>query len=544
MDKNKFTQAAAKLVQKGQLDKAIAEYQKARKADPKDVRILLKIGELQQKKGDNQTAAATLLDVAKSYAADGFFLKAVAVYKQIVKLDPDRVHVNSELADLYQQLGLLNDAMTQLQVVANHHEKSGDVAQALDVLRRMVDLDPDNVTSRIKLGELFAQQGQTKEALRELRVSAEHLKSHNRTDDYLRVGERIVSLAPEDLALSRELASLYLIRRDPRRALARLQANFGADPKDVATLDLLARAFLEIEQAPKAISVYKALAKVHREAERREEERAAWRKVLELAPGDEDAIAATSGAPPPPTAPRGPPIAAAPKPSLATTNRSAVPLAGGGAKARVSTGPHARVSKGPTAGASSGDKEKLPKLLTEIDVYLKYGLNEKAAAHVATVLALDPSSLDGLERAIQVHTALGNGAAAREAMIDLARACLEQGDLERGRNHLHRLIDSSAEHPEVEALIAAYAGGHETEAEEDVAPAPEASIVLDIEDEGGAEPRARFERSPEASPVASPPSVGTRGLEETAALEVPEGDEELFGAGAEDDEPLVAGEDL
>ncbi|AKU90328.1 tetratricopeptide repeat protein [Vulgatibacter incomptus] len=206
MDKNKVIQAATKLVQKGQLDKAIAEYEKVRKADPKDVRILLKIGELQQKKGENVEAARTLLDAAKSYASDGFFLKAVAVYKQIVKLDPSRIDVNLQLAELYQQLGLMTDAMTQLQQVANHQERGGQPEVALETLRRMVDLDPENVGSRIKLGELFAQQGKTEDGLRELRLAAEHLKSHNRLDDYLRVAERVATLAPEDLALSRELA--------------------------------------------------------------------------------------------------------------------------------------------------------------------------------------------------------------------------------------------------------------------------------------------------------------------------------------------------
>ncbi|HWV39366.1 MAG TPA: tetratricopeptide repeat protein [Vulgatibacter sp.] len=559
MDKNKFTQAAAKLVQKGQLDKAIAEYQKARKADPKDVRILLKIGELQQKKGDNLTAAATLLEVAKSYAADGFFLKAVAVYKQIVKLDPDRIEVNLELAELYQQLGLLSDAMGQLRIVANHHEKAGNAADALDVLRRMVDLDPDNVGSRIKLGELFAQQGQTQDALRELRVSAVHLRSHGRMDDYVRVGERIVSLAPDDLALSRELAALHLGRKDPRRALVRLQVNFTADPHDVATLDLLARAFQELGQIPKTISVYKELARVHREANRLDEERAVWRKVLELAPDDPDAAVAFVRAPEAPArpAPAATPAEPHPRPTLAPSSgparaAAAARVSGGpkGSKvSKVSGGPVAGRSGGPAKAAPPGEKEKLPKLLTEIDVYLKYGLNEKAAAHVALVLQLDPTSLDGLERAVQVRTAVGDSAGALEAMIEVARRCLEQGELERGYVHLHRLIDIAADHPEVEELIAAYSGGDEPEGEGAAEPA-EVSIRLDIE-EVEAPARARFERppddpffpepAPEAAPLERRVEAGTtHALDGALELDVPEGDEEIVVPADDlEDEELV-----
>ena len=46
MDKNKIIEGAAKLVAKGAYDKAIKEYQKVLEADPRDVRVLQKMGEL------------------------------------------------------------------------------------------------------------------------------------------------------------------------------------------------------------------------------------------------------------------------------------------------------------------------------------------------------------------------------------------------------------------------------------------------------------------------------------------------------------------
>jgi tetratricopeptide (TPR) repeat protein len=87
LDKNKIIEAAAKLVAKGAYDKAIKEYQKVLDADPRDVRILQKMGELFQKKNDNAQAAQYFTRVGESYTTDGFFLKAVALYKQVLKLD-------------------------------------------------------------------------------------------------------------------------------------------------------------------------------------------------------------------------------------------------------------------------------------------------------------------------------------------------------------------------------------------------------------------------------------------------------------------------
>ncbi|MBN1206635.1 MAG: tetratricopeptide repeat protein, partial [Myxococcaceae bacterium] len=88
MDKNKIIEAAAKLVAKGAYDKAIKEYQKVLEVDAKDVRVLQKMGELYQKKNDNAQAAHYFTKVAESYSSDGFFLKAVALYKQVLKLNP------------------------------------------------------------------------------------------------------------------------------------------------------------------------------------------------------------------------------------------------------------------------------------------------------------------------------------------------------------------------------------------------------------------------------------------------------------------------
>src|SRR4051812_39462960 len=199
MDKNKIIEAAAKLVAKGQYDKAIKEYQKVLDADPKDVRVLQKMGELFQKKNDNAQAAQYFIKVAESYSSDGFFLKAVALYKQVLKLNPGLIEVNLKLAELHQQLGLMSEAMAYFQIVANAHDKAGDTKSSLDTLKKMVDLDPDNVASRIKLAELYAREQMTAQALEEFHHAADYLKKNNRGDDYLRVAERLAALEPDNV---------------------------------------------------------------------------------------------------------------------------------------------------------------------------------------------------------------------------------------------------------------------------------------------------------------------------------------------------------
>src|SRR5205807_8170719 len=86
MDKNKVIESATKLISKGSFDKAIKEYQRVLEVDPDDVRVLQKLAELYQKMNRNAEAADCFEKVAKTCSAQGFYLKAVALYKQVLKV--------------------------------------------------------------------------------------------------------------------------------------------------------------------------------------------------------------------------------------------------------------------------------------------------------------------------------------------------------------------------------------------------------------------------------------------------------------------------
>src|SRR5256885_8761614 len=131
MDKNKVIESASKLIVKGQFEKAVKEYQRVLEVDPDDVRVLQKLAELYQKMKKQSEAADCFEKVARTYAAQGFYLKAVALYKQVLKV-VERVEVNVRLAELYQQLGLVGDATKEWQAGAAPYEKSGDHHARLD----------------------------------------------------------------------------------------------------------------------------------------------------------------------------------------------------------------------------------------------------------------------------------------------------------------------------------------------------------------------------------------------------------------------------
>ena len=191
INKNKVIAAAQKFVQKGQYDKAIKEYAKIVEEDPRDVRIWLKIGDLHAKRNAPKEAVDTYSKVAEFYSEQGFYLKAVAVYKQILKIDSKLVEINLRLAELYKQLGLLSDAMQQYEQVSNFYHQAGRTKEALAALRQIVDLDPQNVASRIKLAELYSKEQMRDEAIEEFAKAADFLRAENRLDDFVKVALRV-----------------------------------------------------------------------------------------------------------------------------------------------------------------------------------------------------------------------------------------------------------------------------------------------------------------------------------------------------------------
>jgi len=471
MDKNKVIESAAKLIAKGQLDKAAKEFQRALEVDPDDVRILQKLAELDQKMGRHTEAADCFERVAKTYASQGFYLKAVALYKQVLKV-VERIEVNVKLAELYQQLGLIGDATKEWQNVASYYEKIGDLKASLDTLKKLVDLDPDNVAARIRLGEQYARQDNFVEAVTELRRAAEYLKRNGRTDDYLRVAERISHLDQGDAALARELAESYLARGDSKRALAKLQICFKANPRDLQTLQMLARAFQELGQINKTVSVLKELARLHFDAQRFEDAQSVFEQVAELAPDDGDVKASlrqiafqlqgpqsrqdtTPGTPIPAalrnSAPgRASASATPPKPppkSSPTLQAAPISPSSAGSARGPSSKPPAPVSRPPTPAARapapsappppntspgsmapSSPSSAVPKLLKETDVYVKYGLHEKALDHLARIFSLDPDSTEAHEKAKTLALAMKRPAAAMESLARLVKLYSARSD--------------------------------------------------------------------------------------------------------------------
>lgn len=165
-DKNKILQSANLLAARGQFDKALAEWKKLLTDSPNDGTIHNSIGDLHLKRNAPGEAIEAYLQAGAAFRAAGSVLKAIAVYKKILKLDPTHYKAYHNLGQLNAERGLINNAVSDYLTLSKLYLEEGAIREALAVYRTVVNLDPANLDARRRLAELCFQENLRDEAIR------------------------------------------------------------------------------------------------------------------------------------------------------------------------------------------------------------------------------------------------------------------------------------------------------------------------------------------------------------------------------------------
>ena len=195
-DKRKVIQKAMILVQQGQLEKAIAEYQAILDFDPSDTSLCNTLGDLYLQVGATSEATACYLKLVDVLKAEGLIFRAIAVYKKILKLNPDNLSALRACADLYATEGLRAEAKHLYLMEAERALKSGLDKQALEAYERLVGVDPGDTAGAAKLASLLAREGRRSEAADLLGRLAQECRAQRRLENARTLYCQMVEIAP------------------------------------------------------------------------------------------------------------------------------------------------------------------------------------------------------------------------------------------------------------------------------------------------------------------------------------------------------------
>ncbi len=282
--KEQLLAAAQQLVDAGRLDRAIQEYQKLAAAHPADVRLLLRIAELHVKQRQIPQAIALYRQVAERYTDDGFYLKAVTVYKNILRINPSLREANLGLAELYEKMGLPQDAIHQYQIVLRSFEQQGMNDKALELRRRIVGLDPAHVTNRVRLAETYQIQGNEDASLREYEILATQLKDTGTDAQRIDLYEKILTKRPQQGELLRALCTIYEQQGELRKTLQWLNAAPTVVNHDTELLQMQATLMGKLNQTESARAKWRELAALWEQQKNPQQALAALEEIWILTP--------------------------------------------------------------------------------------------------------------------------------------------------------------------------------------------------------------------------------------------------------------------
>ncbi|HEX6098583.1 MAG TPA: tetratricopeptide repeat protein [Thermoanaerobaculia bacterium] len=294
VQRDKVIASAEKLVAKGKIEPAIKEYERLLEDNPNDVNTLNRIGDLWVRINRNDEAVKVFGKIADHYARDGFFLKAIAIFKKINKLDPSKLDIYAKLADLYAKQGLAMEAKSQYQVLADYYLKHGDPGNALLIYKKISELDPNSINVHVKLADLHSQVNNTAEALKEYDRVGRMLLKRGMLDEAVQVFRKALKIDPKNTELVDSLVTalldakdfdnakqvvdaaletnrdspkllamlgrIQLGRGDAAGARATLERAIAADPNEPAVRESLADLYLKQNDANRALEMIAPLA--------------------------------------------------------------------------------------------------------------------------------------------------------------------------------------------------------------------------------------------------------------------------------------------
>jgi pilus assembly protein FimV len=194
--RDQIIQEAEKLAARGKFDAAIKEYRRALDQVPNDTNTLNRLGDLLVRVSRIPEAIDVYERIADRFAEDGFFLKAIAIFKKVNRLDPQRGETYEKLGDLYFKQGLVVEGRQQFLTLADWFQRSKSLPDAIRVFRRLIELEPSNFQARAKLVDLLVQSGDTKGVGEELDSLGRSLLGRGMLDEAVKLYHRAVELGP------------------------------------------------------------------------------------------------------------------------------------------------------------------------------------------------------------------------------------------------------------------------------------------------------------------------------------------------------------
>jgi len=250
-DKASIIREAQKYLAKGQVDKAIAEWEKILTGS-QDANAFNTVGDLYLKKNDKQNAVERIHRAAEIFRKEGFSLKALALYKKILNINPQDARSHLALGELNEEKNIVTDAIKYYLAAGDMFLKSNQKTDAVSTYKRILNLAGGNLSMRLKIVDLFSKEGFVEETAEEYVSIAKIYEDGGEGEKAREYLEKAIEIKPGNRAALIALGLFHEKAGDLRAALGYLKTAIVRTGKSNELVLKAARIAFEVGDYPDA----------------------------------------------------------------------------------------------------------------------------------------------------------------------------------------------------------------------------------------------------------------------------------------------------
>ena len=147
---------------------------------------------------------------ADKYLRQGKIDLAIVELHKLVQMNPRDVATINRIGDLYSKLGKKKEAIGQFSQIATYYTQEGFLLKAIAIHKKITKLEPMALGAYRSLAELYSRQGLTMEARAQYQFVADQCLKDDQQDEALEAFREIERLHPHDLKVRLSLAELLV----------------------------------------------------------------------------------------------------------------------------------------------------------------------------------------------------------------------------------------------------------------------------------------------------------------------------------------------
>ncbi|MGD2085685.1 MAG: tetratricopeptide repeat protein [Candidatus Aminicenantes bacterium] len=252
---------ANKLFRQGKADAAVKEYKKILEIKPDDLEVRRIVGDLELRQNNNKGAIEQFEWIADYYLKEGFFAKAIAMFKRITRVEPNYESALFKLAELYTKQGLVMEAKQIYLDIAEECKRQNNQKKALGMYKKILEFDRTNIKMRLLLADNYLKEKLENDAVNEYVTAADIILNKK---DFHRAEELLLTTLGKvkNLRIIEKLIYLYSKSNEDEKAIKLINEQGLESLQNVDLLKVVGELYLKRNMMNEAERIFSKIAEL------------------------------------------------------------------------------------------------------------------------------------------------------------------------------------------------------------------------------------------------------------------------------------------